>query len=159
MQEITALLRAWRDGDPEALQYLMPLVYEELRQIARRHLSEERPGHTLQTTALVNEAYLRLVNLKAVDWRDRAHFFSYVASVMRHVLVDFARARQYQKRGGGKLHKTLGEADVLVKEESYALEDVLALHLEFRQKSGKPTIGSLKKRKLARSSVDGHQHT
>lgn len=128
MQEITALLLAWRNGDPDALQHLMPLVYEELRQIAHRHLHEERQGHTLQTTALVNEAYLRLVNLKEVKWADRAHFFSYMASVMRHVLVDFARARKNQKRGGGQLHETFSEADILNKADGHAIEDILAIH-------------------------------
>ena len=128
MQDITTLLLAWRDGDPEALGQLMPLVYEELRQIARRHLSEERQGHTLQTTALVNEAYLRLVNLQAVRWKDRVHFYSYMANVMRHVLVDFARARKYQKRGGGKAHETFGKAEEMEQGEGHTIEDILAVH-------------------------------
>ncbi len=128
MHDITWLLRAWQNGDQEALSQLMPLVYEELRQMARRHLSEERAGHTLQTTALVHEAYLRLVDVNQVQWQDRAHFFRFVAKVMRHVLVDMARARKYQKRGGGLPHETPGEAEVMTLQKDYPLEDILAIH-------------------------------
>jgi RNA polymerase sigma-70 factor (ECF subfamily) len=97
---VTQLLVAWREGDDEALDKLTPLVYQELRRVARRHMGKERLGHTLQATALVNEVYLRLVDVKRVQWQDRAHFFAMAARLMRRVLVDAARARRYQKRGG-----------------------------------------------------------
>jgi RNA polymerase sigma-70 factor (ECF subfamily) len=108
--EITALLEAWGGGDKSALDRLMPLVYEELRRLAHRYMSHERPGHTLQTTALVNEAYMRLVNWKDVRWENRAHFFAASAQMMRRILVDFARNRQYLKRGAGAIQVSLGEA-------------------------------------------------
>ena len=98
--EITQLLLQWRHGDQAALEQLMPLVYEELRRMARQCMRRERGGHTLQTTALVNEAYLRLVNSSRVQWQDRAHFFAITAQLMRRVLVDEARKRRNQKRGG-----------------------------------------------------------
>ena len=94
--QITQLLHDWRQGDQQALDELMPLVYEELRRLAHRYMRREHPGQTLQTTALVNEAYLRLVRSDSVEWQDRAHFFAVSATVMRHLLVDRARARQYQ---------------------------------------------------------------
>jgi RNA polymerase sigma factor (TIGR02999 family) len=97
---ITQLLLQWRRGDPAALEQLMPLVYEELRRLARQCMRGERPGHTLQTTALVNEAYLRLVNSSCVQWQDRAHFFAIASQLMRRVLVDEARKRRNLKRGG-----------------------------------------------------------
>jgi RNA polymerase sigma-70 factor (ECF subfamily) len=126
--DVTALLRAWRGGSEAALDRLMPLVHDELRQIARRHMRRERPGHSLQATALVNEAYLRLVDVNRIDWHDRAHFFAMASRVMRRVLVDSARARQYQKRGGGAVRVTL--ADDLVAapgqgEDLIALDDAL----------------------------------
>jgi RNA polymerase sigma-70 factor (ECF subfamily) len=99
--DVTRLLARWRDGDEAALQQLVPIVHEELRRLARRQMARERPGHTLQPTALVNEAYLRLVTLKQMQWQDRAHFFAMGARLMRRILVDFARSRGYQKRGGG----------------------------------------------------------
>jgi len=99
--DVTRLLARWRDGDESALQQLVPIVHEELRRLARRQMAGERPGHTLQPTALVNEAYLRLVNLKQMQWQNRAHFFAMGARLMRRILVDFARSRGYQKRGGG----------------------------------------------------------
>ena len=92
-QEVSQLLVEWRNGDQQALDRLMPLVYDELRRIAGRYMKRERSEHTLQTTALVNEAYLRMVDQKNVDWQNRAHFFAVAASVMRHLLVDHARAR------------------------------------------------------------------
>lgn len=98
--DITNLLIQWRGGDQSALDRLMPLVYEELRRLARQCMRRERVGHTLQTTALVNEAYLRMVNSSQVEWHDRAHFFAIAAQLMRRVLVDEARKRHYQKRGG-----------------------------------------------------------
>jgi RNA polymerase sigma factor (TIGR02999 family) len=97
----TELLHAWRDGDRDAFDRLLPLVDQELRRLARRHMQHERPGHTLQATALVNEAYLRLADASQVDWRGRAHFFAVAARVMRHILVDHARARGNARRGGG----------------------------------------------------------
>jgi RNA polymerase sigma factor (TIGR02999 family) len=99
--DVTRLLARLRDGDEDALQQLVPIVHEELRRLARRQMAGERPDHTLQPTALVNEAYLRLVNLKQMQWQDRAHFFAMAARLMRRILVDFARSRGYQKRGGG----------------------------------------------------------
>jgi RNA polymerase sigma-70 factor (ECF subfamily) len=100
-RDVTRLLARWKDGDEAALQQLVPIVHEELRRLARRQMAGERPGHTLQPTALVNEAYLRLVNLKQMQWQNRAHFFAMSARLMRRILVDFARSRGYQKRGGG----------------------------------------------------------
>jgi RNA polymerase sigma-70 factor, ECF subfamily len=98
--DLTRLLARWKDGDEAALQQLVPIVHEELRRLARRQMAGERPGHTLQPTALVNEAYLRLVNLKQMRWQNRAHFFAMGARLMRRILVDAARSRGYQKRGG-----------------------------------------------------------
>lgn len=98
--EVTELLRQWRSGDKEALDRLTPLVYDELHRLAHQYISRERPGHTLQTTALVNEAYLRLVDQKDVDWESRAHFFAVSAQIMRHILVDYARQHASAKRGG-----------------------------------------------------------
>ena len=108
--EITGLLVAWGGGDESALERLMPLVYDELRRVAHRYMSRERAGHTLQTTALVNEAYMRLVNWREVRWQNRAHFFAVSAQMMRRILVDFARDRQYLKRGGGSVRVSLAEA-------------------------------------------------
>ena len=110
MDDITALLLSWGRGDEAALQQLIPLVHRELHQIARRCLKGERPGHPLQPTALVNEAYLRLVDVRRVSWQDRTHFLAMSARLMRRVLVDFARSRQYQKRGGGVMNVSLDEA-------------------------------------------------
>jgi RNA polymerase sigma-70 factor (ECF subfamily) len=107
---VTALLQAWSAGDSTALDQLIPLVHSELRRMARRYMRRERAGHTLQTTALLHEAYLRLVDAHSVDWQNRAHFFGIAARVMRRVLVDVARERGYQKRGGGSLHVTLDES-------------------------------------------------
>ncbi|HSF25738.1 MAG TPA: sigma-70 family RNA polymerase sigma factor [Blastocatellia bacterium] len=123
-QELTRLLQAWNNGDKEALDTLMPLVYEELRRLAHRYLRAERAGHTLQTTALVNEAYLRLIKVKDVSWQGRAHFFAISAQLMRRILVDFARSRHYAKRGGGAKRVSLDEG-LLVSDGSY--EEVLAL--------------------------------
>ena len=109
-QGITELLRAWGDGDQQALEKLTPLVYKELHRVAHRYMADERAGHTLQTTALVNEVYLRLVYVRGVRWQDRAHFFAICARTMRRILIDFARSRQYQKRGGEAVSVTLDEA-------------------------------------------------
>ena len=99
-QEITGLLSAWRAGDEAALAKLIPLVHQQLRRLAHRSMQQERPDHSLQTTALVNEVYLRLVDCQQVEWQDRAHFFALSARLMRRVLVDIARSRRYKKRGG-----------------------------------------------------------
>jgi RNA polymerase sigma-70 factor, ECF subfamily len=108
--EVTRLLQAWAAGDESALEQLMPLVYEELHRIARRYMAGEHPGQTLQTTALVHEVYLRLVDVKNVNWHDRAHFYALCARLMRRILIDFARSRTFQKRGGGATHVQLDEA-------------------------------------------------
>lgn len=106
--DITHLLRAWTGGDRAALDQLTPLVYGQLRQLAAHHMRKERPGHLLQTTALVNEAYLRLLSGGAVEWRDRAHFFAVSSRVLRRVLVDAARKRLAVKRGGPLAHVAQG---------------------------------------------------
>jgi RNA polymerase sigma-70 factor, ECF subfamily len=98
--EATRLLKAWRAGDEAALQQLMPLVYEELRKVARRHIAAERRDHTLPSSALVHEVFLRLLNVREVSWQNRAHFLAICARVMRQILIDLARAKAYQKRGG-----------------------------------------------------------
>ena len=98
--DVTHLLKAWSTGDERALVKLTPLVYDQLHRIAQRCMAGERPGHTLQTTALVNEVYLQLVDCQKIDWKDRAHFFAVSAQLMRRILVNFARSRGYQKRGG-----------------------------------------------------------
>ena len=107
--DVTALLIEWRGGDAGAMQRLLPLVHDELRRLAQRHMTGERPGHVLQATALVNEVYLRLVDIRRVQWQDRAHFFAMAARLMRRVLVDFARARNNQKRGGALQRVTFDE--------------------------------------------------
>jgi RNA polymerase sigma factor (TIGR02999 family) len=107
---VTALLRAWSDGDEHALQQLIPVVYEELRRVAGRHMAGERASHTLQTTALIHEVYVRLVDMKHVSIHNRAQFLGLSARLMRNVLVDFARSRTYDKRGGGAVHVELEEA-------------------------------------------------
>lgn len=109
-EDISELLVAWGDGDESALERLMPLVYDELKRLAHRYMRGERVGHTLQTTALVNEAYLRLAKWKDVRWQNRAQFFAVSAQMMRRILVDFARDRRYLKRGGGALQVSLSEA-------------------------------------------------
>jgi len=109
-QDITGLLRAWSQGDQAALERLVPVVDAELRRIARRYLAVENPDPTLQTTALVNEAYLCLIDGQRADWHDRAHFFAVCARIMRHILVDHARARRSAKRGGGLEVVPLNEA-------------------------------------------------
>lgn len=127
-QEVTELLLAWNSGDEAALGKLMPLVYDELHRLAHRYLGGERAGHMLQTTALVNEAYLRLIDASRVQWQNRAHFFAVSAQLMRRVLVDFARARQYQKRGGGAQQVSLEEALIVSVDrgaELIALDDAL----------------------------------
>ena len=127
-QEVTRLLLAWRDGDQEALERLTPLVYGELRRMAHRYMRRERPDHTLQTSALVNEAYLRLIDCQQVDWQNRAHFFGIAAQIMRRILIDHARNHARAKRGGG-LHQVSFEETAVVSEERaaelIALDDAL----------------------------------
>jgi len=130
--EVTELLRQWRSGDKEALDKLTPLVYDELHRLAHQYISRERPGHTLQTTALVNEAYLRLVEQKNVEWESRAHFFAVSAQVMRHILVDYARQHASAKRGG-EFQKVELDGEVIVSRERatelIALDEAMqALH-------------------------------
>ena len=112
-QDVTALLRAWTGGDAEALDRLLPVLYEELRRTARAYMRRERSGHTLQTTALVNEVFLRLVNIHQVQWHDRVHFLTMAAQLMRRILVDHARRRGYVKRGGGERPVPLDELAVI----------------------------------------------
>jgi RNA polymerase sigma factor (TIGR02999 family) len=125
--EVTTLLHAWRRGDQAAFDELAALVYDQLRRRARQALRGERLDHTLQPTALVHEAFLRMVGIDNVDWRDRAHFFAIAAQKMRRILVDSARARRYQKRGGGAPHVTFQEALFVSdrKTDLIALDDAL----------------------------------
>jgi RNA polymerase sigma factor (TIGR02999 family) len=122
---VTALLQAWGEGDEVALERLLPVVHDELRRLARRYMAGEHQGHTLQATALVNEAYLRLVDVHKVRWQNRAHFFAMSARLMRRILVDSARARHYQKRGGGAQQVSLDEALVVSEEPG---QDLVALN-------------------------------
>ena len=127
--EVTRLLLDWRGGDRAALDRLVPIVHDELRRLARHYMRGERDGHTLQTSALINEAYLRLVDHTNIDWQNRAHFFGVAAQAMRRVLVDHARARGYQKRGAGAQKVELEEAALLADErasELVALDEALA---------------------------------
>jgi RNA polymerase sigma factor (TIGR02999 family) len=112
-EEISSLLHAWCGGDRTALDKLMPLVYDELRRLAHNYMRQERSDHSLQTTALVNEAYLRLVHAGQVEWKDRSHFFAVSANLMRRILVDLARSRGYKKRGGNVQKVTLGAAPLV----------------------------------------------
>jgi RNA polymerase sigma factor (TIGR02999 family) len=121
---VTQLLKAWSEGDDVALEQLTPVVENELRRIARRCMMREEPNHILQSAALVNEVYLRLVDIQAVSWQDRNHFFAMCARMMRRILTDYARSRNYQKRGGGAMHVSLDEG-LLVTPEKQA--DILAL--------------------------------
>jgi|ERR1051326_307003 RNA polymerase sigma factor (TIGR02999 family) len=126
--EVTQLLIQWSNGDRAALDKLMPLIYEELRRLARHYMRRERSGHTLQTTALVNEAYLRLINRKHVHWQNRAHFFAIAAQLMRSILVDHARSHAYAKRGGGAHKIALDEVMVISQQraaEVVALDEAL----------------------------------
>jgi RNA polymerase sigma factor (TIGR02999 family) len=123
-QEVTELLAQWSDGDDAALAELTPLVYEELRDLAHRHMGGERPDHTLQTTALVNEAYLRLADQTNPRWQNRAHFFAVAARAMRQILVSYARSNRAQKRGGGAFKVELDEAALVSPEDSKAIVDL-----------------------------------
>jgi RNA polymerase sigma factor (TIGR02999 family) len=126
--DVTQLLKAWTAGDEQALEKLAPMVYRELHRVAQRCMAGQRPGHPLQTTELVNEAYLRLVDCSQMNWQDRAHFFAMSAQLMRRILIDFARSRGYQKRGGGVLPLSLDEAPTVGSEPDknlIALDDAL----------------------------------
>jgi len=109
-EQFTELLLAWRQGDQDACDALAPLIYQELRRIAHHHMRGEQPDHTLQTTALANEAWIRLIDLDRVQWQDRAHFFAMASRMMRRILVDAARARRSRKRGGGAVHVSIDSA-------------------------------------------------
>jgi RNA polymerase sigma-70 factor (ECF subfamily) len=111
--EVTRLLLKWNNGDRAALDQLVPLVYDELRRLAHHYMRQERDGHTLQTTALVNEAYLRLIDQNSVRWQDRAHFFAIAAQMMRRILVDYARSRRYAKRGGDARQVSFDESAIV----------------------------------------------
>ena len=126
--QVTHLLLAWGQGDEAALERLIPVVHQELRRIAQRQMGHERVGHTLQATALVHEAYLKLIDVQQVQWQSRAHFFAISSRLMRRILVDFARARGYQKRGGGAHRVTFDEALVVspqAGQDLVALDDAL----------------------------------
>ena len=136
-QEITQLLVAWGNGDESALERLAPIVQQELRRLAHHYMKNEAPGHVLQTSALVNEAYIRLIDWKNVKWQNRAHFFAVSAQMMRRILVDFARGKQYLKRGGGALQVSLSEAAALTEYQDsdlVALDEVLTALAEVDQR-------------------------
>ena len=138
-KEITRLLVAWGDGDQSALEELAPLVHSELHRLAHHYMGRERPSHTLQTSALVNEAYIRLIDWKNVRWQNRAHFFAVAAQLMRRTLVDFARDRQYLKRGGGALRVSLSEAKAFTVERGadlVALDEALTALAEVDPRKG-----------------------
>lgn len=123
-KEVTQLLVAWRNGDQNARDELIPLVYQELHRLAHQYMSRERPGHTLQTSALVNEAFLRLADQRDIQWQNRAHFIGIAGQMMRRILVDYARNRGYAKRGGGALQVSLDE-ELIVSDDRSA--DIVAL--------------------------------
>jgi RNA polymerase sigma factor (TIGR02999 family) len=136
--DVTKLLRDWTGGDRSALDRLLPVVYEELRRTAAAYMHRERAGHTLQATALINEAYLRVIDINRIEWRDRTHFFALCAQMMRRVLVDHARSRIYLKRGRGVRPVTLDESIVVggPTAELIALDDALnALALRDERKA------------------------
>jgi RNA polymerase sigma-70 factor, ECF subfamily len=127
--EITQLLLDWNNGDRAALDDLLPVVYRDLRRLAHHYMSRERAGHTLQTTALVNEVYLRLIDQRSVSWQNRAHFFGIASQLMRRILIDHARSRRYAKRGGGAHQVSLDESAIVSRErgaELIAIDDALS---------------------------------
>ncbi|HET7221535.1 MAG TPA: sigma-70 family RNA polymerase sigma factor [Vicinamibacterales bacterium] len=137
--DVTTLLIEWRHGNEDAVQQLLPLVHDELRRMAQRHMAGERPDHVLQATALVNEVYLRLIDIQRVQWQDRAHFFAMAARLMRRVLVDFARAHKNQKRGGN-LHRVTFDQNLPVaaatSDDLMAIDEALqALASQYERKS------------------------
>ena len=126
--QVSQLLMNWSEGDKAALDQLIPLVHAELRRLAKRYMGRQNPGHTLQTSALINEAYLRLVDQQSVQWQDRAHFFAVSAQIMRNILIDHARKYQYAKRGGGARKVSLDESAVMPEQraaELVVLDDAL----------------------------------
>jgi RNA polymerase sigma factor (TIGR02999 family) len=138
--EVTQLLKAWSAGDEQALEKLTPLVYAQLHHVAQRYMAGEQSDHTLQTTALVNEVYLRLVDCGRVNWQDRAHFFAVSAQLMRRILIDFARSRNYRKRGGGVPHISLEEAPSVCNEPDenlLALDDALSALAQIDERKSK----------------------
>jgi RNA polymerase sigma factor (TIGR02999 family) len=139
-QQVTALLSAWRSGNKGAQDRLFQLVYKDLHRVASRYMSRERPEHTLQATALVNEAYIRLIGMDEFHWQDRAHFFSVAARVMRRILVDSARARRFQKRGGGAASISLDEALMVTGQHGpdlVALDDALSALSAMDERKGR----------------------
>jgi RNA polymerase sigma factor (TIGR02999 family) len=147
---------AWNDGDQSALERLIPLVHAELHRIARRYMRNERAGHTLQTSALINEAYMRLIDAQQVRWQNRAHFFGIAAQLMRRVLVDFARSRGYKKRGGGAQQVSLDETILSGKERDVdlvALDEALSALSELDERKGRVVemrfFGGLSEKEIA----------
>ena len=139
-QQVTQLLCEWRSGDPGALEKLIPLVQPELQRLAHHYMSQERPGHTLQTTALINETYLKLVDQKRVKWQNRAHFFAVAAQLMRRIMVDHARQRQALKRSGGAIRVTLDECAAVTETraaELLALDEALEKLAAFDQRKAR----------------------
>lgn len=139
-QEVTRLLIAWSNGDQAALDELLPLVYQELHRLSHHHLERERSDHTLQTTALIHEAYLRLIDWKSAQWQNRVHFFAVAAQMMRRILVDHARARRRQKRGGGAQQVTFDEALEVSDEraaEVVALDEALSALAAFDERKSR----------------------
>ena len=139
-EEVTELLQAWRGGDQAALNRLIPLIHAELHRLAHHYMLGERAGHTLQTTALINEAYLRLVDASQVTWENRAHFLAISANLMRRILVDFARSRGYQKRGGNVVKVEFDEARVPSSgrgAEVIAIDDALEALAAFDERGAK----------------------
>ena len=139
-EEVTNLLVAWSGGDRTALDKLLPLVENELHELAHRYMNRERPDHTLQTTALVNEAYMRLVDQKHVRWQNRAHFFAIAASIMRRILIDHARKVSYEKRGGGRRKVSLDDVAVVSDEraaELIALDEALSSLAQLDERKGR----------------------
>jgi len=139
-QELTRLLQAWSEGDQKALDEFAPLVFVELKRLARRHLIAEAPGHTLETGELVNEVFLRLIDWKNVHWQNRAHFFAAAAQMMRRILVDYARSRGYQKRGGGVRPVALEEKAIVSKDrcrEFLALDEALSRLADIDQRKSR----------------------
>ena len=138
--EVTQILQDWKKGDREAPDRLLPLVYDEMRRLARIHLAKERPGHTLQPTALVNEAYLRLVDQTRVDWQNRSHFYGIAASMMRRVLIDHARAHAAEKRGGGAIRLSIDDVQVPLEQRAadfVALDEALKRLSQFDERKSK----------------------
>jgi RNA polymerase sigma factor (TIGR02999 family) len=137
--DITALLQAWTDGDRSVHDQLWPVVHAELRRLAHRQMRRERPDHTLQTNALVNEAYMRLVDWKQAHFKNRAHFFGMCARIMRQILVDYARSRGYQRRGGDAVIESLDESAIVApskSEQLLALEEALTRLSEMQPRKG-----------------------